>query len=285
MEIARFLEALYITSRAATEQDTMYVSTVYTPLCASRRPSPEEAYFFMMNCLLYSRIEAGYPPNSECFDEDVNVYLASLLTSLIYPRSHEGETRLVADSCVSLFDAANASAGPREKYLRYRANADHILVSLGVFKNARARRPDSVPHLALSRDGYVGRGITYYALARSYAAQTFRRNTAVGDILGKLSTGFERYLSVLSLMGGEHLNIFRQISDGEVFHLENDSRSFDRGADLKLQYDRFLDLYSSYLRKKSPHAKQALNEAVRDIHAIDPSFEFDVDKRERVKSL
>ena len=180
----------------------MRVSTAYTPLCASRRPAPEEAYFFMMNCLLYSRIEAGYPPNSEFFDEDVNVYLASLLTSLIYPRPRDGGSRLVADSGISLFESADASAGPREKYLRYRANADHILVSLGVFKNARARRPDSVPHLALSRDGYIGRGIACYGLARSYAAQTFRRNTAVVDVLGKLSAGFERYLAGTFTHGG-----------------------------------------------------------------------------------
>ena len=263
----------------------MCVSTVYTPLCASRRPSPEEAYFFMMNCLLYSRIEAGYPPNDEYFDEDVNVYLASLLTSLIYPRPHESGNALIATSDASLFETVNAAAGPREKYLRYRANADHILVSLGVFKNARARRPDSVPHLALSRAGYIGRGSTYYALARSYAAQTFRKNTAISEVLGKLSAGFERYLSVLSLMGGEHLNIFRQISDGEVFHLENASRLFGRRAELKLQYDRFLDLYSNYLRKKSPPAKQALDAAVREIRSIDPSFDFDVEKRERVSSL
>ena len=86
-------------------------------------------------------------------------------------------------------------------------------------------------------------------------------------------------------MAGEHLNIFKQISDGEVFHLENASRSLDRAADLKLQYDRFLDLYSIYLRKRSPCAKQALDEAVREIRTLDPSFDFDVEKRERVNSL
>lgn len=263
----------------------MSTSTVYTPLCASRRPSPEEAYFFMMNCLLYSRIEAGYPPNDEYFDEDVNVYLAGLLTSLIYPSSHGTAAGFIASSDAALFETVSAEASPRAKYLRYRANADHILVSLGVFKNARARRPNSVPQFDLSREGFIGRGITYYALARSYAAQTFRRGTAIGDVLGKLSTGFERYLSVLSLMGGEHLNIFKQLSDGEVFHLELSSRSLDRRGDLKLQYDRFLDLYSNYLRERTPHAKQALNEAVREIRAIDPTFDFDVQKRERINSL
>ena len=108
--------------------------------------------------------------------------------------------------------------------------------------------------------------------------------TYIGEVLGKLSHGFERYLSVLSLMSGEHLNLFRQISDGEIFHLENAARSFERSAELKLLHDRFLDLYSSYLRGKSPQTKQALVEAAGEIRSIDPRFNFDVEERERVSS-
>jgi hypothetical protein len=262
----------------------MCVSTSYTPICVSRRTSAEESYFFMMNSLLYSRMEAGFPPNDEYDDEDVNVYLASLLTSLIHPGS-SGNARYIASSDAAIFEAAEAARCPREKYLLYRSNADHILVSLGIFKNPRSRRADSVPHFALATRGYIGRGKTYYALARSYATQASRANTAISEVLGKLSLGFERYLSVLSLMGGEHLNIFRQISDGEIFHLENASRSFERRAELKRRYDRFLDIYSGYLRKKSPGAKRALITAAREIRAIDPAFKFNLEERERVSSL
>jgi len=262
----------------------MCVSTSYTPLSASRQPSSEQTYFFMMNCLLYSRMEAGFPTNDEYPDEDVNVYLAGLLTSLINPQGRGSDAGFIAASDTSLFETAKAAA-PRERYLLYRSNADRILVSLGIFKNARLKRPDSVPYLALSPSGYIGRGKTYYAIARSYAASIYRRSTAVGDVLGKLSSGFERYLEVLSLMGGEHLNIFRQISDGEIFHLQSASRSFERRAELKLRYDRFLDLYSSYLRKKSPGTKRALIAASREIRSIDPSFAFDIEKQERVSSL
>ncbi len=46
----------------------MCVSTSYTPLCASRYPSPEKAYFYMMNSFLYSRMEAGFPSNDAFFD-------------------------------------------------------------------------------------------------------------------------------------------------------------------------------------------------------------------------
>lgn len=262
----------------------MCVSTSYTPICASRRPRPEEAHFFMINCLLYSRMEAGFPSNDEYFDEDVNVYLAGLLTSIIYPHSRALSSSCVGSSDAALFERVCAARSPREKYLLYRDGADRMLLSLGIFRNARMRRPDSKPHLALTERGCVGRGKTYYALARSYAAQAHRANTGVGDVLGKLSHGFERYLSVLSVMSGEHMNLFRQISDGEIFHLENASRSFERSAEMKLLHDRFLDLYSSYLRGKSPRKKQALVAAAGEIRSIDPRFRFDIEERERVSS-
>jgi hypothetical protein len=266
------------------ERSTMTVSTRYTSLHISRKPSPEDASFFMMNNLLHSRMEAGFPSNDACFDEDVNVYLASLLTSFIFPRSDDDGARGLLPGDASLFEAAEAASGTREKYQMYRRSADRILISLGIFKNARLNRPHSVPHLALPDAAYIGRGKSYYAIARAYAAQVYRRNTAIGDILGKLSDNFERYLGVLSLMGGEHLNIFKQLSAGELFHLESAPHPEETSTDLSTRYDRFLDLYSNYLKERSSRTKETLIEAVREIRAIDPSFEFDIDARERVSS-
>jgi hypothetical protein len=263
----------------------MAVSTRYTSLQIERTPTPEDAHFFIMNGLLHSRMEAGFPSNDAGFDEDVNVYLAGLLTSLIFPPRDGDGARGMHRGDASLFDEAESAAGPREKYRLYRRAADRILVSLGIFKNARLRRPDSVPHLALPDAAYIGRGKSYYAIARGYAAQVHRGGSAIGDVLGKLSDNFERYLGVLSLMGGEHLNIFRQLSPGELFHLESAPSSGEPHPDLAIRYDRFLDLYSNYLKDKSPRTKEALAEAVREIRAIDPSFEFDVDARERISSL
>jgi hypothetical protein len=85
-------------------------------------------------------------------------------------------------------------------------------------------------------------------------------------------------------MGGEHLNIFKQLSDGELFHLDSAPRPAEKSAELTIRYDRFLDRYSSYLENKSARTKEALIEAVREIRAMDPSFEFDIDARERVSS-
>ena len=263
----------------------MSVLTSYTPIGASRRPGPEQAYFFIMNSLLYSRMEAGFPSNDEGYDEDVNVYLAHLLSSLIYPGAGERFSATLGSTDASLAEAAAAADGARGRYRLYRAHADRILVSLGVFKNARGTRPSSVPHLSLARNVFIGRGKAYYAIARGYAAQAYRKNTAVGDVLGKLSDRFERYLGVLSFMGGEHFNIFRRLTDGEIFHLEQSAGAAGRREDVSVLYDRFLDVYSTYLRERTPETREALVSAAREMRTADPAFSFDIEEREKIRPL
>jgi hypothetical protein len=237
-----------------------------------------------MNSLLYSRMECGFPSNADSFDEDVNVYLAGLLTSTIVAES-SAPTRLdLALDDLSLAERAAAAEQPREKYTLYRASADRLLVSLGIFKNARGRRPDSRVHLRLPDQTYVGRGKAYYALAQSYAVQTFRRGNAVSDCLGKLSRGFEQYLGVLSTLRGEYLNLREALSEGALYHLERSAAIIERRGDLSSRYDRFLDAYSNYLRSGSPDARAQLIAICEEMRTIDPSFRFDIGERESVTS-
>jgi len=264
---------------------TMYVSIRYTPIGASRSLAPEKVHYYMMNCLLYSRVECGFPSNADSFDEDVNVYLAGLLTALVDgERAARARSPLALDD-LSVADAAAAAGRPRERYELYRASADRILVSLGIFKNARGRRPDSRSRLHLSDAAYVGRGEAYYALAQSYAVQTFRRSNAVSACLGKLSRDLERYLAVLSTLRGEYLNICETLSEGALYHLERSAAHVERRGDIASQYDHFLDAYSNYLRSGSPEARERLIAACETIRTIDPSFSFDIEKRESVTSL
>ena len=53
------------------------------------RRNVQPVYHFAVNCLLYSRIEPGLVSNPECYDEDVDVYLAHLLHAFINPEYAE----------------------------------------------------------------------------------------------------------------------------------------------------------------------------------------------------
>jgi hypothetical protein len=262
----------------------MNVLTVYTPFPRSRLASPERAQYFMMNALLYSRMEAGYPTNHEFFDEDVNVYLAELLSSRIQP-ARPGGAGDPAPADAELFEAAAAASGDRARYEMYRRSADTLLLALGVFRNARGRRPGSARRFAPADDLYIGRGKTYYAVAASLATALARRSNAASAVLGKLSRGFERYLAALSHLAGEYLGIVRGISDGTLYHLARAAEPARTRVGLAEAYDRFLDLYSAYRARPTARGRRSLEEAVRALRGLDPSFAFDVGSLDRIKSL
>jgi hypothetical protein len=252
----------------------MESSTAYRPVGrGGTRPSP--VYYYMMDNLLECRKESGFPSNREFFDEDVNVYLAGLLTSHIFGHAASTTAGIIIPYDIPLFEAASDEADPRRRFNIYRANADHLLVRLGVFDNPIARRPGSATHMALTSDAWIGRGKAYYRLAWACAAETFRRPTAIGDIMGKLSSGFERYVGVLSTMRSSCLNMIPRISDGEMFHLERNVLEEDRKKEVAALYDRFLDAWTAYRKSRAPDDRKKLDTVTEELKKADPVFSFD----------
>jgi len=239
----------------------------------------EPTFFFMMNCLMYSRLETGIASNHDYYDEDVNVYLANLLTSFMNPEFHERSRKYLSRYDTSLFQKIKDSDDVRLKYTIYKTNADFLLISIGIFKNPDLLRPGAKDGLFKDNEEvYMGRAKTYYQFAYSYSQSMFRKATAISEVLEKLSKGFENYVQILSHMRGEYFNILDRLSSGDVYHLE---RSIDRLAssdELKTLQDEFLDLYSAYMESKDPETRTRLSELVRRIQKIDESFRFNMDQ-------
>jgi hypothetical protein len=99
----------------------------------SSRVSPRPTYHFMMKCLLYSRMETGLLSNHDFYDEDVNVYLAHLLDSVIRPENVERARRYLSPYDTEVFRRLASSKDARLKYTIYKTNADFLLISLGIF--------------------------------------------------------------------------------------------------------------------------------------------------------
>lgn len=249
-------------------------STAYRPVGkGGTRPSP--AYYYMMDNLLECRRESGFPSNMELFDEDVNVYLAGVLTSQVFGNAAGTTAGMIMPFDIPLFNAVSNEADPRGRFNIYKANADHLLLRLGVFDNPGGRRPGSAKHMALTRDAWIGRCKAYYRLAWACAAETFKRPTAIGDIMEKLSSGLERYIGVLSTMRSSSLNMIPRISSGEMFHLERSVLEEDRKKELAILYDRFLDAWTAYSTSRAIVDREKLDMVYGELKKADPSFLFD----------
>ena len=236
----------------------------------------QPTYFFMINCLLYSRMETGLVSNQDCYDEDVNVYLAHLLHSFINPEYVEQSKRFLSKYDTDVFRRLSHSTDARLKYQIYKTNADFLLVSIGIFDNpviagARTR-------LQPSEEAYIGRGKTYYHFAYTYAQQMHRKNAGVSEVLEKLSTGFEKYLRILSHMRGEYLDLMKRLSNGEVYHLERSVDEHSQAELLRVKQDELLELYSAWREATSPETEESLERVVSEIRQLNPGFKFELPK-------
>ena len=76
----------------------------------------QPTYYFMINCLLYSRMETGLVSNQDFYDEDVNVYLAHLLHSFINPEYVEQSKKYLSKYDADVFKRLSNSTDARLKY-------------------------------------------------------------------------------------------------------------------------------------------------------------------------
>jgi len=231
------------------------------------RPS----YYFMMNCILYSRIETGLESNAGGYDEDVNVYLAHLLQSFADPAYVENAKRYLSKYDAEVFQRLQGSPDARLKYLIYKTNADFLLVSVGVFEQPPAQGQKKFPP---AEDASIGRGKAYYQFAYSYSQQLQKKGTAISEVLEKLSVGFEKYVKILSHLRGEFFDLADHFSKGEFYHLERSVDEEARRSQLRERQDRFLETYAEWRRTGREELKAALEELAEDIRQLKPDFKF-----------
>jgi hypothetical protein len=249
----------------------------YVDLKETRRDL-QPTYYFMINCLLYSRMETGLVSNQDFYDEDVNVYLAHLLHSFINPEYVEQSKKFLSKYDTDVFRRLATSSDARLKYLVYKTNADFLLVSIGIFDNPAAADGHK-GKLQPGEEAFVGRGKAYYHFAYSYSQQMHRRSQGVGDVLEKLSVGFDKYLKILSHMRGEYLDLMKRLSHGEVYHLERSVNEQSRQELLRVKQDELLELYSAWKAAPSAEVEESLARVVSEIREINPEFRFELPKR------
>lgn len=228
---------------------------------------------YVMRSLLASRLEVGMPSDADPGEQEVNVYLTQLLCAYGDPRYCLRVGSFISTYDTTVFERAQHSPSHRFRYTVYKINADHLLMSIGVFQNPEGRPVDSLPAVwRRSGDTFVGRGKTYYDFASTYSQRVFGRTSAVADVLGKLSAGFERYVRLLAHLRTEYFDIVARLSDGELYHLERAARA-EGVHELR---DEFLDAYSSFRRDPTAEARSRLLEVTRRLEAADPEFRFDL---------
>lgn len=234
----------------------------------------QTSYFFMLNCLLHSRVNIGIESNSEVYDEDVNVYLAHLLNAHIDPRYLLRVSRYVLPTDTDVASSLGCSADFRTRYETYKANADFLLMAVSVFDLFDEPRHSRPHHLRTPKQVYIGRASLYYSIASSYATKLARGESSIADTLLKLSDGIDDYVRILSYMRGQYLDFIRRYSPGELFHLDRVLKQIEKDETIEQMRNEFLETYHAWMKEGTPELKRRLMEQAELLREVDPTFDF-----------
>ena len=238
------------------------------------REGPERTAYFVLDSLLRSRIECGFESNGERYDEDVNVYLVSLLARLVRSPGLTAATPTDMD----VFASIQHSLDPRLKSAVYRHNADHLLLSTSLFTNSPYVDRDGRREFASDARTRIGRGKAYYHYAATYQERLRAVSPVVARILSLLSADFEQYVDVLFHMRGEYFNLYERMNEEQVMALQNGLPGAvpEPGSATALEAlrDEFLDAYWAWHQTPDEANRSALEDKVQRLKDADPGFQF-----------
>lgn len=230
----------------------MLKTTVKTPAPRYRSlfpdwSGPRPLGFFMIENLLEARQMSVFPTNGAGCDEDVNIYLSSLLTDFLGGH-HSPQIRFGA---LPLLDAPPKSQTRRQRADFYRRNAEHRLIMLGLFDRGDHLRRRS--HFERQRDLEVGR--LCFQMAANLLENRQSGLAGLVDVWGKLAENFDLYVQVLATMASERLGLGACLSTNDLQRLMVDPAA-EVTSPSPGEMDRLLDLLLEY-RQPGGHKKRA----------------------------
>jgi hypothetical protein len=234
----------------------------------------EKTAYFVLDSLLKSRIECGFESNSGRYDEDVNVYLVHLLSSLVGAPSL-GKHAVERD--IDVFEQVRGSSDARFKSHVYRTNADYLLLLTGIFTGTPYVERRGQRRFDDATRGRIGRGKAYYHYASALHARLPASSAVFARVLQYLSEDFERYVDVLFHMRGEYFNLYEHLREDRLMSLREDvfaAPSASELTDLETLRNEFLDAYWLWHQNPDPASRNALIESAKRLRGADSSFEF-----------
>lgn len=237
----------------------------------------DSAIGFLLNALLQARASCQRPSNQKIFDEDVNIYLAHLLFANSLPDYQEMTNRYLSLNSSDLMELVDHNPDKVVRYFIYKVNADYLLVHLGIFSDlcASVRRP-----FKKSERQYAEMAQNYYDHALICNQQIYRKKTAIGDVLEKLSLNFSDYQVILHSVRKEFFQMMNWIRSREISPGSQDKQAAPFRPPqgwIEEKQNEFLDLYGEWLKTKSEELVPQLIHLVEEIKLADPTFGFDID--------
>jgi len=239
------------------------------------RDEKDYAIRYLLDAVIRSRANAGFPSNLHSYDEDVNIYLAHLLFAVSTTTYQKLAKKYVAPYPSDLVNLIENADDNYVRYFIYKINADNLLISLSVFQEAM-KHMISERRIAVTNEAeFADRAKHYYDQAALYNQRIYRKKTAVGDVLDKLSSHFDTYCSILQVTRKDFFDFRDHFQDRRFTEFVQGVNEYEKEAFLKKKHDEFLDLYLEWLNNRNcPDLTKRVNVVCEQIKQFDPEFHF-----------
>jgi hypothetical protein len=248
---------------ALQEKDSSMPSTLTRPRSPLFRglfpdwSGPQPFHFYLMEQLLEARSQSPFPTNGAGPDEDVNVYLAHLLTGFL---TGAPDFRVGPGSDPLLHPPSkNSPRGWRSEW--YRVNGDHRLIYQGLFDRGdglRRRRIEFGRTEEETRKRDRMAGAFCYRAAADVLEHRSESSAGLVAVLRKLDRHYDDYIQVLTVLATRRLGLGARLSDTNLSNLLRPAPDASADRELSPSMDDFLDALVEYNRTKNPGLKSRL---------------------------
>jgi hypothetical protein len=232
-----------------------------------------ETNFFFLEHLLKARADLHLETGHHDFDQEVNVYLAGLLNSLIVSGPIINQKPYISAFDADVRSWLESHPGARNKYIVYRDNADFRLLLSGLFDGCEHR--GSYQHIVLTDDSDPGRVALYYELAASALLHLQGNSNSLVNIYYTLSDTISETIQILKRAAATYFDLMERISEGSLYHLEKELDELKAKTSYTALLDEFLKLYSLYKENPAEEHRKSLLELCEKLKAINNAFHFD----------
>lgn len=228
-----------------------------------------EISFFFLEHVLRARAELHLESGHHQYDQEINVYLAGLLNSLI-------DTETFLKPYIFPFDLQvreylDQHPGLRTEYTVYRDNADFGLIVLGFFLGYQHQ--GSYQRVVLSDTDEKGRIALYYEQAASALTHLQGRNLSLVAVFEELAEYLPEIIQILQHAASSYFDLMMKLSDGSIYHLEHEMNNETRRI-YNIKLDEFLKMYSLYKENPTVEIKNSIINLANELKRLNSEFSF-----------
>ncbi len=229
--------------------------------------------FFFLEHILKARVELHLESGANDCDQELNIYIAGLLNSLVQSDSPFRPKPYISpfDSDIQQWLAEHP--GLRNTYTVYRENADFGLVLFGFFSGYE--HEGRYHRVVMKEQDEPGRIALYYELAASALSHLQGSSVSLIEVFETLSEHLDEILCILRHAARFYFDLMERISEGTLYHLEREIDALDVKKQYGMKLDEFLKCYMTYKEAPTEAGKEQLLLLAAELRKMNGDFKFE----------